>query len=53
MALRRAVILLLTLAGSLCLVWGTNALNRPLTTGASLFLLAYIYAQLTLPKGPR
>lgn len=50
MALRRGIILGLVFGGGLTIVVGTPVAYRLLAAGATLFTLAYIYAQLTRPK---
>lgn len=51
MAFRRAVILVLVVMGGAYSIAGTPPPFRKLVAGAATFLLAYIYAQLTRPKG--
>lgn len=50
MALRRSVILVLVLLGGVVSILGTPTDRRAWATGAFLFGLAYVYAQLTRPK---
>lgn len=48
--LQRNLFLLFTIVlGGMCVIVGTPQPYRYLTAGAVLFLLAYIYAQLTKP----
>lgn len=51
MSLRRGIILMFTANGGLWLVLGTPEPYHRLTIGATMFLLAYVYAELTRPKG--
>lgn len=47
MALRRGIILALCFFGGMLIGYGTPSIYRLLTFGALLFLLAYVYAELT------
>lgn len=50
MAERRAVILVTVVAGETCVLLGTPLEWAWPTAGVGLFLLAFVYAQLTRPK---
>lgn len=53
MAIRRAVILAILLGGGLAFTLGAPTPYRALVVGVVLYILAYVYAELTRPpKGP-
>ena len=52
MAIRRAVILAMLLGGGLAFVFGAPTPYRMLVVGSVLYVIAYVYAELTRPKGP-
>lgn len=52
MAARNWIILLLTYAGGFSILYGAPPIYRPFVFGATLLVVAYIFAQMTKPRRP-